>query len=211
MKRKVICREFRELEGNYPGWKLLGRQMRAQHRGKHREAVRPQLLHTSKQGCWEGLSLFTVFTTFKAEVTKVLAPGRSRLVQLCMCPARREDHTPLQHYLLLLRAQVMVEQCPDATTDRGRPSPSSIPNTGLWNVWASITSLYSRYQPTLTLPRSQGLERRELPNVLKGLCDSIWSFVLCPMNNMLCPPKADVYKHFLHARSQYCLMPNTVG
>ena len=34
MKRKVICREFRELEGNYPGWKLLGRQMRAQHRGK---------------------------------------------------------------------------------------------------------------------------------------------------------------------------------
>lgn len=106
-----------------------------------------------------------------------------------MCPARREDRTPLQHYLLLLRAQVMVEQCPDATTDRGRPSPSSIPNTGLWNVWASITSLYSRYQPTLTLPRSQGLERQELPNVLKGLCDSIWSFVLCLMSNMLCPPQ----------------------
>lgn len=79
----------------------------------------------------------------------------------------------------------------------GRSSPSPIPTTGLWNICASITALYSKYQPTSISPHSQDLERLKLPACFKRKLKE--SVALC------CVPQAftNTHKHLLRAWSVF--------
>ena len=98
--------EFRELEGDYWGWKLLEKEMRVQTRGKSQG--NSDLWDRSYCLLWtmtlQGISLFimNVFTTSKEKVMKVPSLGHGRPAQIirwAVTSAWQEGKTaaPLYH------------------------------------------------------------------------------------------------------------------
>lgn len=116
--------EFRELEGDYPGWKLSRKETRAQTRGRPQGSsdLWDRSYHLLQTMTLQGISLLImgVFTTSKDRVTQVLSLGLDSPAQIicwAVTSAWPEGKTaaPLYHWFLLSGTSVTVEYCPAVT------------------------------------------------------------------------------------------------